>query len=172
MAIQPVSALHITSTDTVNDPSGDLVPATTQDTDPPVIHNFTVLNETVEPGDQLAVRVNVSDQSNISWISAEFRNDSFGQEIYLYGDEDQFNGSGVYTISRQVSEDAINGTYSFDNIEVGDEFGFQNYTDSDELGQQNLSVDVLSNNTDTDPPVINLESNFHNITPQVQAQRR
>ncbi|GAB3684430.1 hypothetical protein GCM10028857_13400 [Salinarchaeum chitinilyticum] len=114
-----------------------------QDTDGPVIHDFTVSNDTFEPGSTMQIDAEVSDESGITRIYFRFEHTDGGGAVFdAYRDFSSPVEDGTYTIEYQWPDDTPTGdyiaTWIFAEDSVGNTQGWK-----EEFSQEKRTVEVI-----------------------------
>ena len=126
------------------------VTGTTSDVTPPTLDNFTLSSNTVQPGDNLEITIDISDDIS-GFREGEFslRSPS-GQSKYYYSSE--YNWIMItenqYKVIIPINEYEEEGTWTFTTMDMIDH--------ADNRGSQTISqtVELTGTTPDTNPPVL------------------
>lgn len=131
--------------------------------DGPDIQSVSLLNDTVEPGEKVAVDVEATDASDIISISAELElkdpnldyNTDFNNQLNLEANETQVTQDGTTTLTTTVPETLVEGSYRVDRVEVQDEYFNDGASNPDsDFNTGDLTVENGVSITDTADPTI------------------
>lgn len=155
------------------EPTVNISTPTEPEGDDPTIQSVDLLNDTVEPGEQIAVDVAASDASSIVSITAELNYDGnlpydapFNREVNLEASEAEITQNGTTRLSGTIPQTQLSGNYGVDTVRVTDEFGSENYSNADtEFYPGVLTVENAVQRTDTTEPTI---SNVRLLNSSVQ----
>jgi PGF-CTERM protein len=117
--------------------------ANTTDTDAPEVENYTISNDTFQPGETMEIDVNATDETNISLLRFRFQNTESGDNFNPFEPEREFDPpveNGTYTISYSWPENTPNGTYEITLIMAQDSLGNYNSYSDDLPGERQITI--------------------------------
>lgn len=130
----------------VNSPSSD--------TNGPVIHDFSVSNDTFRPGETMTITVNATDETNIARLYLRYEHVDGGGAVFdAYQDFDPAVESGTYNITYEWPENTPGGTYEGTWISAEDSIG-NKASWEEQFSTEKKQLQIDSETSDTEGPVI------------------
>ena len=146
-------------------------PSVDPETSPPELEDATIVNDTIEPGQRLVIRVTASDQSQITEMSVDLDKDftdlpfEYNTQIRLAAETDSITQNGTTRLSTMIPESQVSGDYRLDDIDIEDNIGNResifefNQTESVKI------VDGLSPTDQTPPQVQDVTVRNESVQP-------
>lgn len=135
-------------------------PGVPSDTEPPIIENITLLNNTVSPGDHVVVAADVADVSSVVSFQASFRNVGDGPRLPVeFRTDIEFRRVGLdiekgeIRLAGTIPSTLVNGPYQLEGVDAVDGVGNRLSVSLSDGQVVNVTGGVASPDDTTDPTV-------------------